>query len=107
MIEIECPTCENRIKVSRKLSVWDKIECPLCGEKLQVVSVNPLVVEYYEEDEQDEESCCEEDVEYKNAYQIDDEENEIFELPEKSTLFENPEDEEDETEDSEEEAEDE
>ncbi|MBN2381211.1 hypothetical protein JXM67_15535 [candidate division WOR-3 bacterium] len=115
LIEIECPTCESLFEASHSLKLWDKIECPLCGERLQVVSLDPLAVDYYEEDDKEpepegdeefEESAdevFEMETEYKPTFQVEDEENQSFELPEKSTLFENPEEEEEGGEEKEEE----
>ena len=104
MEEIECPTCESVIEIPDKPKLWDKIECPLCGERLQIVSVKPLIVEYYEKREPEEaekdddyvestEDLFDRETEYKQDYRFEDEENQSFELPEKSTLFENLEEE--------------
>lgn len=98
MIEIECPTCETRFSVMRKVEVGDKVECPECGELLRVASVSPLEVEYWEEEEEEEEEedytaaedseeLLELGEEFSRGVNIEDEENENFELPDKSSFM--------------------
>ena len=121
MIEIECPTCESQISVSRKLRVGDRLECPGCGEMLRVLSVDPLEIDYWEEEEQEEEEDDDDEEEDDDVYEeelpeefpsnnglagrgvAEEEENEYFELPEKSSLFEDEEEAEGETEEEDEE----
>jgi hypothetical protein len=115
MIEIECPTCEFQISVSRKLKVGDRLECPGCGEMLRVLSVDPLEIDYWEEgeEEQDEDDVYEEELpeELPSNNGLagrgvgEEEENDYFELPEKSSLFEDEEETEAETEEADEELE--
>lgn len=95
MTEIECPTCETRFEVTRELGLGDKVECPECGELLRVTSLAPIEVEYWEEETEEEDELnpgegdllnIEED--YVKRIGVEDEENETFELPGKSTLIE-------------------
>ena len=98
MIEVECPTCETRFIVSGKKEVGNKVECPSCGELLRITTLDPLEVDYWDEEEEEEEEATPEEPivedtseiieeEFPREVNIEDEENESFELPEKSPLF--------------------
>lgn len=106
MFEIECPTCEERFSVSREPEVGDKLECPGCGELLRIICDDPLEISYW--DDEDEEG------EEPNSYEesLDEvqglgeksgrpvfPEDEPIELPERSTLFNDPDEEGEEEED--------
>lgn len=47
MVSVECPTCHEEIVVDESILAVGKLECPNCGEKLE------LEYEYDEEDEED------------------------------------------------------
>lgn len=98
MFEIECPTCEKKFGVPDKVREGYRIECPQCGELLRVVSVDPFEIEYWDEEEEEEEQDFEaleelEEEDLGHTMYPDDEENENFEPPERSTLFDNIEEE--------------
>lgn len=93
MVEIECPTCETRFTVTRKLKEGDRLECPRCGEMFRVTATDPLEITYWDE-EQDENDEYEDSLEElartgDEAWSgfPEDEENPEFELPEQSPLF--------------------
>jgi lysine biosynthesis protein LysW len=100
MFEVVCPTCESMVQVTKNILLGDKIECPECGEILRVISIDPFEVEYMDTEADDEEEYLESTEEildsesetvFKSDSYAEDEENESFELPDKSSLFENPE----------------
>ena len=44
--KITCPVCENEFELDlSNLEVGDIVECPICGANLEVVSIDPLVLE--------------------------------------------------------------
>ena len=47
---IICPECNNTLK-DENLDLGEVIECPECGVELEVVEINPLEVELFEEEE--------------------------------------------------------
>lgn len=69
-----CPECNAILPVPPELALYDRIYCEECGALLEVVSINPLELEYvfdYEdvededlewEEEWDEEEFLEEEV---------------------------------------------
>jgi len=94
MPAIECPTCEASFEVSRSLKIGDRIECPGCGEQLEVVSDDPLEVDYWDEEKAEEEAYEEETYEMEGPgkkigrpFFPEDETAGGFELPEHSLLF--------------------
>ena len=42
MINADCPGCDGSIDFAQKLKIGQKLNCPLCGEKLEVFSADPL-----------------------------------------------------------------
>jgi lysine biosynthesis protein LysW len=57
-----CPACEAEIEVDEfDVDKGDELNCPECGETLEVTSVSPLELELVSE-EDDEEEEFEEDV---------------------------------------------
>lgn len=107
MFEIECPTCEARFSVRRELKVGDKLECPECGELLKVICDDSLEISYCDEEEGKEPDSYEESLDEvqgsgkKSGRPVfpEDEENEPIELPERSTLFDDADEEEESEED--------
>ncbi len=44
--KITCTVCENEFELDlSNLEVGDIVECPICGANLEVVSIDPLVLE--------------------------------------------------------------
>jgi len=43
---IRCPGCENPIVLGKKVKLGARIECPECGELLEVISLEPLEIDY-------------------------------------------------------------
>ncbi len=95
MIEIECPTCESKIIIQKKLHVGDRIECKECGEILQILSTNPIEVDYWDSSEGEDSDLYAyylsddelSDIGLSKFTSKCDEENESFELPDSSSLF--------------------
>jgi lysine biosynthesis protein LysW len=49
MTTLICPYCESEIKPHHESHlVGDFIDCPICAAELEIVSMDPLVVEYIE-----------------------------------------------------------
>ena len=42
MINANCPGCDGNIDFAQKLRIGHRFNCPLCGEKLEVFSADPL-----------------------------------------------------------------
>ncbi len=51
----ECPACESRIEIGRKLRIGQITTCPACRERLEVVRLNPIVLDWMSEDNDDSE----------------------------------------------------
>jgi uncharacterized paraquat-inducible protein A len=51
MNSVKCPICEDRIEVGIKVKLLERLSCPTCEALLEVVSVDPLEVDwiYYDE----------------------------------------------------------
>ena len=47
-----CPICEEKIKLSNKVSILDRLTCPTCDALLEVLSTNPIEIDwiYYDEE---------------------------------------------------------
>lgn len=52
----ECPGCEGNIALSKGVKLGERIDCPECGEKLEVISLRPLELDYAFDDEDWEDS---------------------------------------------------
>lgn len=48
---VRCPGCENPIVLGKKMKLGARIECPECGELLEVISLEPIELDYAFEDE--------------------------------------------------------
>ena len=47
-----CPICEERIQVGKRISIRDRLCCPTCEALLEVMSTNPVEVDWiYYDDE--------------------------------------------------------
>ena len=46
-----CPECDGTILFSTKMALGEHIECRECGVMLEVISLNPLELDYALEDE--------------------------------------------------------
>jgi lysine biosynthesis protein LysW len=46
-----CPDCDATIAFSTRMKLGKSIECPECGVVLEVISLNPLEVDYALEDD--------------------------------------------------------
>ena len=51
----QCPECDGTIVFSTKMKLGKSIECPECGVMLEVISLNPLELDYALGDEEWEE----------------------------------------------------
>jgi uncharacterized paraquat-inducible protein A len=55
-----CPACDGAFSIPGKPQLGQKIACPFCGEKLQVVWENPLELDWADYNE---EEVLQEDIE--------------------------------------------
>ena len=55
MSHAECPHCEGRIRLSGGPRLGQKVTCPRCGEKLEVIRIDPVELDYEYDDYNDEE----------------------------------------------------
>lgn len=46
MSSVLCPECGATIHIGNRGKVGEKIACPNCGARLEVISVNPLEVDW-------------------------------------------------------------
>lgn len=45
-VTVKCPVCENDFELELEgIQVGDIIECPVCGATLEVLNLDPLVLE--------------------------------------------------------------
>jgi alpha-aminoadipate carrier protein LysW len=74
---IQCPECDAAIDLDADdVDEGDVISCDECGAELQVVSLDPLEVELYEdEDEEEEDEFLEEDEEEGDLEEDEDEDD--------------------------------
>jgi len=42
----KCPACEKPIALGKNVKLGARIECPECGELLEVISLKPLDLDY-------------------------------------------------------------
>lgn len=49
MPEINCPECENPLKIKSRLRQGQHLTCRRCDASLEVVSLNPLEIDFAEE----------------------------------------------------------
>lgn len=47
----QCPKCENSLQLSKDVKLEDLITCPECHWLLEVISLNPLELDYALRDE--------------------------------------------------------
>ena len=47
----ECPDCGVVVEVPGKVEVGEVIECQSCGVELEVISLDPLTLDLFEEEE--------------------------------------------------------
>jgi uncharacterized protein YbaR (Trm112 family) len=52
MDTVNCPICEEKIKLSKKVSFLDRLSCPTCDALLEVINTNPIEIDwiYYDEE---------------------------------------------------------
>ena len=48
-----CPGCNEEIYLPKRPQLGDIVTCEGCENELQVVSTNPLELDWYDEDEED------------------------------------------------------
>jgi lysine biosynthesis protein LysW len=50
-----CPSCDERIKIVGQAEVGLEVTCPSCGDVLEVVSLDPIELDwiYYDDDDDD------------------------------------------------------
>lgn len=51
MNTVNCPICEERIKLSKKVSLLDRLCCPTCNALLEVINTNPIEIDWIFYDE--------------------------------------------------------
>ncbi len=51
MPEAECLECGAKIEGPEELSVGEVLDCPNCGAELEVIGLNPLTLDLFEEEE--------------------------------------------------------
>jgi lysine biosynthesis protein LysW len=49
----ECPSCGARVPVGRKLRIGQSVGCPVCRERLEVVWLNPVELDWPIDDQDD------------------------------------------------------
>jgi uncharacterized paraquat-inducible protein A len=50
----ECPSCGSPVPVGRKVRMGQKVACAICREKLQVIWLHPVELDWPHEDEYEE-----------------------------------------------------
>lgn len=56
MLPAECPQCENEVPFRSSAKLDQKVTCPNCSERLIVIAMRPIVLDYdddYDNDEWD------------------------------------------------------
>ena len=77
MLWAACPECETRVQLPRTARLGDQLECPECAERLEIISLHPLRLDYAYAPEED----LEEDWEWEDDEEDDlDEELEVVEV---------------------------
>jgi lysine biosynthesis protein LysW len=46
MPKAECPYCEEEVVVTRVPKLGQRVTCPSCGERLEVVNLDPFVLDF-------------------------------------------------------------
>jgi lysine biosynthesis protein LysW len=41
-----CPDCEENFEIADGIEVGDTVECPSCKARLEVLDLNPVVLDY-------------------------------------------------------------
>ncbi len=65
---VRCPECNTILPIPPDIALYDRLYCEECGALLEVVSLNPLELEYvfdYEDLEEEEELEWEEEEEWE------------------------------------------
>ena len=47
MARVYCPDCDGRISLSPSVKLGLKLVCPHCGTELEVISADPLEVDWF------------------------------------------------------------
>ena len=50
----ECPSCGSYVPVGRKVRMGQRVACPICREKLAVIWLHPVELDWPFEDEYEE-----------------------------------------------------
>ncbi len=53
MQNVNCPICDAEVEVSAETIVGEILECSDCGSELEIISIDPIVVEEAPEVEED------------------------------------------------------
>jgi lysine biosynthesis protein LysW len=50
-----CPSCDERIRIVGQADIGLEVTCPSCGDVLEVVSLDPIELDwiYYDDDDDD------------------------------------------------------
>lgn len=51
-----CPGCEEDVRLAGRLKLGQHVSCPSCGALLEVVSVNPVELDWAFDEESDEDA---------------------------------------------------
>jgi len=52
MIFVECPMCDEKISIPDDIEIGDLIDCEECDREFEVVSAQPLKLEWVDEEEE-------------------------------------------------------
>ncbi len=76
-VTTECPACQAPVEIDlEELSEGDCVVCDQCDEALNVVTIEPLVLEIEEDEDDDDELDDDEDLEEDDDFDEDDDEDE-------------------------------
>jgi alpha-aminoadipate carrier protein LysW len=56
-MKAQCPECDAWVQVPGSIELWDTVICAECDTELQIISLDPLELDYadFEEDDDDDE----------------------------------------------------
>ena len=46
-----CLECDEVFDLTEEMEVWDIVVCPKCHTRLEILDLNPVIVDYPDEDE--------------------------------------------------------
>ncbi len=81
-----CPSCDEDVRIMGRPRLGQIISCPRCGSKLEVVSVNPVELDWAFEDDELEEDELDDDDEFEDEDEEGGENGDYFEGDEAEPL---------------------